>query len=253
MSDRSCSITTDLVPLYIDDVVSDGTKAFVEEHLSQCENCREEYEKLSQNTVIADNASVRLAEAQPLRTYKKRIQRAKMLLVSAVLILLVATMVPLPRRIDHTFQGIRWESEGAQLAEKCEVTLDGWYYHYLVNWVRDDVFKGDIILAGDGDTLSWHTADGGTLSWYAPNVTLRRDSSYADSVWAWSEKPGTAEYFYYNSGHKRVGALTVYDPELNQMRPMGDIIVYGSFEGIFIHSPEWSAYFPAEPGQHGND
>lgn len=236
MNDRNCSVTTDILPLYIDDVVSEGTKAFVEEHLSQCENCRMKYEKLSQNAAIADNASVRLAEAQPLKAFKKRIQRARMLLVSAVLILLIVTIVPLPRRIDHTFQGIRWESERVQLIEKCEVTMDGWHYHYLVNWIRDDVFKGDITLSTDGDTSFYH----------APNVTLRQDSSYADSVWNQSERPETGEYFYDNSERKRVGTLMVYDPKLNQMRHLGDIIIYGSFEEIFIHSPEWSAFFPAE-------
>lgn len=214
MSDINCSITTDILPLYIDDVVSDGTKAFVEEHLSHCESCRREYEKLSRNTVIADNVSVRLEEAEPLRAFKKRMQRVRMLLVSAALIIFVMMTVPLPLRIHHTLNGIRWES-GGELSDECEVTVEGWYYYYILDLIKDNVFKGDITVATANETASY----------IAPHVTLYHNSMYEGSV--------------------RVGTLTVYDPELNQMRPLGNIAVSGSLKEFFIQSQEWNISAPA--------
>ena len=38
----SCDIIKDLLPLYHDEVCSDDSKTMIEEHLSHCENCRNE-------------------------------------------------------------------------------------------------------------------------------------------------------------------------------------------------------------------
>lgn len=46
-NDQNCDIVADLLPLYHDGVVSDSTKAFVEDHLRECEHCRAEFEALS--------------------------------------------------------------------------------------------------------------------------------------------------------------------------------------------------------------
>ena len=38
MKKISCNIVRDVLPLYLDDVVSDETKEMVEEHLKSCED-----------------------------------------------------------------------------------------------------------------------------------------------------------------------------------------------------------------------
>ena len=40
MSKLKCNVVEDLMPLYIDDLVSEDTKKDIEFHLSQCEDCR---------------------------------------------------------------------------------------------------------------------------------------------------------------------------------------------------------------------
>ncbi len=42
---NECSIIRDLLPLYAENMVSSDTAAFVEEHLKNCEACRQEYER----------------------------------------------------------------------------------------------------------------------------------------------------------------------------------------------------------------
>lgn len=210
MNEINCSIIRDILPLYIDDVVSAGTRVSVEGHLSHCENCRKECEKLSQNVVMADNAAVRLQEANPLRALKKRIQRIRALAVAALLVLILLLAVPLPVRVDRTLSGILWKSGDGQWQEECQVTVDGWYYRYLM---RDNIFKGNI---------SFTTADG-TVSCHAPNAAFHRDAMYGD----------------------RGGPVTVYDGSLNRMKALGYVAVSGNFQEIFIHAEEWNFSAPA--------
>ncbi|MCM1543341.1 MAG: hypothetical protein NC121_19070, partial [Blautia sp.] len=94
--------------------------------------------------------------------------------------------------------------------EECRVTVDGWYYRYLL---KDSFFKGDIRFT---------TAEG-TVSYHVPNMTLRRDAMYRD----------------------RGGAATVYDAALNRMRALGYMAVTGNFKEIFIRSEEWNFAAPA--------
>lgn len=46
MKDIKCTVIQDLLPLYVDEVVSDDTKSLVNEHLLTCENCRNEFEQM---------------------------------------------------------------------------------------------------------------------------------------------------------------------------------------------------------------
>lgn len=52
MKEIKCTIIQDILPLYIDGVVSQDTKEMVEEHLQDCENCRKEYESMKQELYI---------------------------------------------------------------------------------------------------------------------------------------------------------------------------------------------------------
>lgn len=210
MNEINCSIITDILPLYIDDVVSAETRDFVKEHLSHCESCKREFEKLSQNVTIADNAAVRLKEADPLRSFKKRIQCIRALAVSALLVLILLMTVPMPVRINRTISGIRWENGNTQTAEECRVTVNGWYYRYLL---KDNIFKGDI---------SFTTAKG-TVSYDVPRAAISRGVMYEDQG----------------------GSMTVYDGTQNRMRSLGYVAVSGNFKEIFIHSEEWNFSAPA--------
>lgn len=46
MKEIKCSIIQDLLPLFVDEVVSDDTKSLVNEHLLTCESCKKEYEQM---------------------------------------------------------------------------------------------------------------------------------------------------------------------------------------------------------------
>lgn len=58
MKNRECSIVRDILPLYVENVISDDTKQFVDEHLSHCAECKNELE-LSQTDISVKKISAK--------------------------------------------------------------------------------------------------------------------------------------------------------------------------------------------------
>lgn len=65
MSKFSCDTVRDMLPLYVDNIVSDDTRALVEEHLASCNACRREYETMKNTVVLPADG-----DAKPLKLFK---------------------------------------------------------------------------------------------------------------------------------------------------------------------------------------
>ena len=87
IDNKNCNIINDILPLYIDDVVSDDTKAFVETHLEGCEKCRANAEKMSKTVEIPTNTNIFDAEKNTLKNIKRKILNKKVI-VSVVSVLI---------------------------------------------------------------------------------------------------------------------------------------------------------------------
>lgn len=76
----SCQITKDLLPLVVDEIASDDSRAYVKEHLSGCVNCQKNLELLRENTVDSRRETVekeeQLFERAAAAMRKKRVKRA---------------------------------------------------------------------------------------------------------------------------------------------------------------------------------
>ena len=70
MNTISCNIIQDLIPLYIENMVSEDSKTLVEEHIAHCENCRIAVETM-QRPVTRERD--RMHDMKPLQAIKKRI------------------------------------------------------------------------------------------------------------------------------------------------------------------------------------
>ena len=46
MKKNDCNVVRDLMPLVLDRVASDESRALVEEHMNSCEECRKQYEEM---------------------------------------------------------------------------------------------------------------------------------------------------------------------------------------------------------------
>lgn len=70
-----CDIVKDLMPLYIDDLLSDNSKKFVEDHINSCGYCRSYYEKLSKEIKIPVSKESRISDLKPLKYLKENLSR----------------------------------------------------------------------------------------------------------------------------------------------------------------------------------
>lgn len=84
---KDCSIVQDLLPLYAEDMLREGTKEYVDGHLAQCEACRAELAALKADVPSAP------VSAQPLRDLKRQLRRKKLtaVLLAVALALTLAT------------------------------------------------------------------------------------------------------------------------------------------------------------------
>lgn len=70
-----CDIVKDLMPLYIDDVLSENSKTFVKDHMDSCESCKKYYEKLSNELKIPVSKEVRFSDLRPIEYLKENLSK----------------------------------------------------------------------------------------------------------------------------------------------------------------------------------
>ncbi|KYG34410.1 zf-HC2 domain-containing protein [Alkalihalobacillus trypoxylicola] len=75
-SNVKCEIIKDVLPLFIDGVVSLETKSMVENHLLNCEKCKQEYEEMSKEVVIPPNTDNSMLKQFKENSRKKKIKFA---------------------------------------------------------------------------------------------------------------------------------------------------------------------------------
>ena len=68
-----CCLVKDLLPLYAENMVSDGTAALVEQHLNECADCAAEAERLRQPEAVLPASNTPKDEAAPLKRVKKEL------------------------------------------------------------------------------------------------------------------------------------------------------------------------------------
>ena len=74
MSEITCSVIKDLLPLYADGVVSEDTRRIVAEHLENCADCREIYESMISQVAIP------IESAKPLKNFKQSWKKKKIVI-----------------------------------------------------------------------------------------------------------------------------------------------------------------------------
>lgn len=72
---KNCAIVKDLLPLYIEDMVSTETELFIKEHLETCEDCRSEYDILKSEALVSTPEIISENEIKPFRKAAKKLNR----------------------------------------------------------------------------------------------------------------------------------------------------------------------------------
>ena len=74
MSEITCSVIKDLLPLYADGVISEDTRLIVAEHLENCADCRKIYESMTSQVAIP------IESAKPLKNFKQSWKKKKIVI-----------------------------------------------------------------------------------------------------------------------------------------------------------------------------
>ena len=78
MSKISCDVIKDLLPLYIDEVVSEDTKLLVEEHIAECKECKLSLEQMQGSLILAENpVEQKVSENEPSRVLEKGLKKIR--------------------------------------------------------------------------------------------------------------------------------------------------------------------------------
>lgn len=87
---NKCNLIRDILPLYVEDMVSTDTREFVSEHLEYCEACRAEFEHMRKPADFIPNADI-----VPLKRIKKElfIKRLQTVFFTAILACAIVTII----------------------------------------------------------------------------------------------------------------------------------------------------------------
>ena len=87
---NKCNLIRDILPLYVEDMVSTDTREFVSEHLEHCEACRAELEHMRKPADIIPDADI-----VPLKKIKKElfIKRLQTVFLTAILACAIVTVL----------------------------------------------------------------------------------------------------------------------------------------------------------------
>jgi len=101
----SCEIIKDLLPLFHDGVCSNESRAMVEEHLGECDNCKAELQSMGEAIPI-NNTAQYLDEAEALKKLSKKWRKgkSKSFFKGALITLLVIVVIAL---VLYIFMDIR--------------------------------------------------------------------------------------------------------------------------------------------------
>ena len=187
----SCDVIRDLLPLYVDEVLSNDSKTLVDEHIEECENCSEELKKLSAdetyiNTVNNENKSI----YESLNRIRKRISlKIQLTILISVIFTSIVAVFAWDYYDNHRIYmpykeaKIKWVKDSMQTSEK---------YRDVVQVISTDG-KSLIIVLNRTHRTSNDSSYSDQIIWKGPN----REYSYEDKNG--EEKLANIEEVYYMS------------------------------------------------------
>ena len=123
MKDIKCSVIQDLLPLYVDEVVSDDTKSLVNEHLLSCDNCKNELEQMKGTLYVPiENKTTLFSQ------FKKRWNRKKWLLIFSSILTTTLLGFAIFSFIFYYAKPIPYTADLFELEETADGTLVLNYY-----------------------------------------------------------------------------------------------------------------------------
>ncbi len=109
----SCNVIQDLLPLYVEDMLSQDSQSLVEEHLSDCKACKTSFNEMKSNKKIPIDTNTR-----PLDELRVKMQRNKIhtilltFMLTLVILILIIYYLTAPAFIDYKEKSIDIKETG---------------------------------------------------------------------------------------------------------------------------------------------
>lgn len=94
MNNLKCCIARDLLPLYIDDVLSQETAQELHNHLKSCEKCRNEHLTLMKELQIPSNSIIQEENSRALKKFKRKWTRKNITITILSILLFLFAFFP---------------------------------------------------------------------------------------------------------------------------------------------------------------
>lgn len=152
-----CSIVTDLLPLYIEDMVRAETAQYINEHLKGCNECQAELTNLKDGAELSTveiKSVPRSDGAKPFKKMMTRMNRQFYSIAYAALIFLI-------------FLGFGWTAGNNLMYNSLIMPIVGIFGYYVFKWkavykvpvllllIDLAVFAFQLVEIGFADTLMW--------------------------------------------------------------------------------------------------
>ncbi len=128
---RNCKIIEDLLPAYIDNILSEDTKTFVEEHLKECPNCEQTYKEMTAEIKKEDVQNTE--NIKIIKKYKRKIKTLKIAVSLVILIIVVVGFGSLASRYaivkSALIKNINYDAKGNYRLEYYEESIERYNYH----------------------------------------------------------------------------------------------------------------------------
>lgn len=105
---NECNIIKDILPLYLENMVSDDTRKFVDEHLSQCPECKKELELSKIDISIEEHSQDENIPSQAMKKIKREIKKKRVVTgilsaaISAIVVILLFSYLTAPEYLPYT-------------------------------------------------------------------------------------------------------------------------------------------------------
>ena len=152
-----CSVVRDLLPLYIEDMVSAETAQYINEHLKNCDTCQAELANLKEGaelSAIETRVAPKSDDAKPFKKMMKRMNRQFYSIAYAAIIFFI-------------FLGFGWTAGNNLMYNSLIMPLVGIFGYYVFKWkavykvpvllliIDLAVFAFQLVEIGFADTLMW--------------------------------------------------------------------------------------------------
>ncbi len=164
-----CNLIKDLLPLYHDDVCSSESREIVQQHLSECADCKSYYEELcieEEVPVIPNQADREQQKAASFQALRKKLVKKQILSIALAVLLLAAATFSMIGFLKHSGRIVEYQDNlsvsmvdnsliGRLMGSRIErvkiknvdIAMDGREYTYLFFCVSDTKWDAFITKA----------------------------------------------------------------------------------------------------------